>query len=768
MTAPTKNIIACLIALAMTIIIAIPACPQAPAGPPVASVPPETPGQPATPAQAPSPLQLSRLGSRMTIVPEPLRNRIRVLPLGHCFTEFTGLTLSITADDRTILFPPADPAAAAAIHPLLTPTSIAWSIPVPGSPDDPPARLEYRLISPLTPQIRKWRSAPVMLIELTLTNPGTRAITCDIALSGLTDQPHRIGTTPEAILVSTPLIIPIDQQSVINYEIRDYLAPHLQPPVAETPETSGFSSVINGTFTMTVPRADGWLAELKLGTGRLLVPMTAPANGSTRTFCAVTFHTVSPVLSVDGSPRPFAYTADFPRPEDLAEQALQHARNLIDADAAIRTLLDGSTFGASGTHRAASVDSGTGGGSIDPTFETLRLIALQSFLANTWLVRNPDGSTRYSEWEGFPLFHSTLDVVFNTSLFHLAFTPDLLANMLMHWPRYHQDGDMPHDMGKGLVIDRNTYPVQMTVEENTNYLLLHAMLAARTGNTATAEAQRDTIEDLVRRLIASDTDGDLLPDTGVINTFDDAPPSVNSAPNQVYLGIKTAAALQAVAEVLGPVVSTDIRSAALDRSRGIYEAVERSWTGTHFPISLPLRNPAASAPAGKITGVLLPLDPDRPIGTSGTDPGNSDGYCNYAAHGLVALWLCRLNAPDDLETRMRVHLAAAHEKTATPYGDSHRDGHPNVWVSQNMWRDLAARYLGVDLDFTGQHQKYMKLQQEALNHRGGTCRWEGFCDSPENSFLTCYSRGIPIMAFPWFQLGRIDWPALLPNETDFR
>ncbi|MBN1879431.1 hypothetical protein JW823_04905 [bacterium] len=733
----TKNIIVFLIILSVSAISVTPAEMQS-----------SPAGRTSTSSPEP-PVQLSRLGSRLTIIPEPDRNRIRVLPIGHCFTEFSGLTLTVTADKKTTLCPSCNPNESSQINRTLTPTSIAYSIPVPGTPMDQPALLEYRLVSPLTPNIQRWRTAPVMLAELTLTNPGPIAVTCQVSLSGLTNQLHKVETANNAILLSTPLSIPIDQQSVVNYEIRDYLAPQLRSTPAKQSGTTGFSSVINGTFTMIAQRDDGWLAELKLGTGRLTSTLTAQAGQSARTVCAITFHTNSPVLSIDGNLCPFAYTADFNNASDLAEAALRHAQDLLETDARTCRILGGpSQFEAA------------------IAYEALRQIALQSFLSNTWLVRQPDGSTRYSEWEGFPLFHSTLDVVFNTSLFHLAFAPDLLADMLMHWPLYHQDGDMPHDMGKGLVIDRNAYPVRMTVEENANYLLLHAMLAARTGNNATAAAQRDTIDRLVRRLIASDTDSDTLPDTGVINTFDDAPPSVNSAPNQIYLGIKTAAALQAAAQVLSTVLSKNTCAHALNRSQLIFKTIERSWTGTLFPIALPA--PQSTAPEqGKVTGVLLPLDHDKPINTSN---GNEDpnGYCNYAAHGLVALWLCGLSAPVDLETRMRFHLESAHEKTQTGYGDSHRDGHANVWISQNMWRDLAALYLGADIDYHRQHAKYLKLQVESVTHRTGNCRWEGFCDSPENSFLTCYSRGIPILAFPWFQQGLIDLPEALPRETDFR
>ena len=71
-----------------------------------------------------------------------------------------------------------------------------------------------------------------------------------------------------------------------------------------------------------------------------------------------------------------------------------------------------------------------------------------------------------------PFFHSTLDVVFNTAPFHIMFTPDLLKNLLLNWPKYSVDGHLPHDMGRGFIIGKNQYPVKMSIEEDTNYLLL--------------------------------------------------------------------------------------------------------------------------------------------------------------------------------------------------------------------------------------------------------------------------------------------------------
>ena len=103
---------------------------------------------------------------------------------------------------------------------------------------------------------------------------------------------------------------------------------------------------------------------------------------------------------------------------------------------------------------------------------------------------------------------------------------------------------------------------------------------------------------------------------------------------------------------------------------------------------------------------------------------------------------------------MVTHLMTAHLKTNTDFGDSHRDGISNVWISQNMWRDLAAAYLGAELDFKKLHSQYWHNQMVCfqrsrnLPDNAVSSPWTGFCDSPESSFLTWYSRGIPLILLP--------------------
>ena len=681
-------------------------------------------------------MQLSRMGSRFTIVPELHQNRIRILPLGYCLPEYTGLSIDIDTGQQTVLFSNNDAELLSSLSTEFYPTSQRFSAPIP----DKKAQLAIELISPFTPSLPKWRIAPIMLLKVTVTNLDDQPLDCAVSVTGLHNRVHADVAGQEIAAIAAPLRFTIDQAALIQQDINHHLAPHLTEQRWSNPQFHAFSSDINGVFLLGGQQKDGWESIATPHSGKISIQLKADPGKSAETYAAFLFYTSSPILLVDGHTCSFTYLKDFRDPVRLLTETLENRQILLQTDAAFQATL----------RTTSSTEN----------LQYLTHTALQSFLACTWSVRLPDGSIRYSEWEGYPLFHSTMDVVFNSCLFHLAYTPDYLKDMLLNWPRYSQDGDMPHDMGKGLVIHQNAYPVKMQAEENCNYLLLHAMYAARTHDFSIAKELKPVIERIVQRLISSDTDGDGLPNTGVINTFDDAPVSINMAENQVYLGIKKAAALQLTATLFSEFLSPSTQQNALDRSNLIYNSIIESWTGTHFPIALSAPEKEADTDPKKITQVLLPHDQHHPITTVDSKEDDITGYSNYAAHGLVPLWLCGLHAPSELEKLMKTHLVTAHNKTSTPYGNAHRDGQQNVWVSQNMWRDLAALYLGADIDFAELHRQYTQVQSLSINRRDNTGRWEGFCDSPYNAFLTAYSRGIPILGCSWVTKGRIQLPTI--------
>ncbi|MGB3977299.1 MAG: glycoside hydrolase family 52 protein [bacterium] len=686
------------------------------------------------------PMQLSRMGSRFTIVPEIHNNHIRILPLGYSLPEYTGLSIVIEKDQQTTAFFGAGGDLSSPLSIDYSPTSLSFSAPIPNTK----AVLTCEILSPFTPSLPDWRTAPIMFIKVTLTNKDGQPVNCTVSITGLHDRVHTHVGGRELAAVAAPLRFSIDQSALIQQDINHHLAPHLTEQRWSNPQFHAFTSDINGVFLLGGRQKDGWESFATPNSGKISVHLQTNSGQSAEATAAVLFYTSSPILLVDGHACSFSYSKEFRDPIRLLTDALENRHTLLQADAAFRATLQTT--------------------SLTETLQYLTHTALQSFLACTWSVRLPDGSIRYSEWEGYPLFHSTMDVVFNSCLFHLAYTPDYLKNMLLNWPRYAQDGDMPHDMGKGLVIHENAYPVKMQAEENCNYLLLHAMYAARTHDFSIAKELKPVIERVVQRLISSDTDGDGLPNTGTINTFDDAPVSINMAENQVYLGIKKAAALQAVSSLFPDMLDSTIRQKAQNRVDLIYSSIIKSWTGTHFPIALSAPEKEAGTDPKKISQVLLPHDQHHPITANDSAEDDITGYSNYAAHGLVPLWLCGLHAPSELEALMKTHLETAHEKTTTPYGDAHRDGQQNVWVSQNMWRDLAALYLGADIDFSELHRQYTQVQSLSIGRRDNTGRWEGFCDSPFNAFLTAYSRGIPILGFSWITKGRIQLPKIQINE----
>ncbi len=91
----------------------------------------------------------------------------------------------------------------------------------------------------------------------------------------------------------------------------------------------------------------------------------------------------------------------------------------------------------------------------------------------------------------------------------------------------------------------------------------------------------------------------------------------------------------------------------------------------------------------------------------------------------------------DLTGPMRKDIESALAAALGPYGCSHNAGDPlNVWVSQNIWRDLIAHYLGASIaDMT---PRYWDLQVFSNSRDQAKC----FIDTYLNNNLSRYPRGI--------------------------
>ncbi len=99
------------------------------------------------------------------------------------------------------------------------------------------------------------------------------------------------------------------------------------------------------------------------------------------------------------------------------------------------------------------------------------------------------------------------------------------------------------------MVSAQTYPHDMPVEENANWLLMMYTYWKQVGDTAMMQSLYDHAVAYADFILACDTDGDGMPDINTENTIDQGSDSVQTARNQTYLGIKSLAALQAAMEM---------------------------------------------------------------------------------------------------------------------------------------------------------------------------------------------------------------------------
>ncbi|MBI3847433.1 MAG: DUF4965 domain-containing protein [Planctomycetes bacterium] len=418
------------------------------------------------------------------------------------------------------------------------------------------------------------------------------------------------------------------------------------------------------------------------------------------------------VLDVHGTPHRFLYTKFFDGPDAVVAYARDERKRILE-----RTALFDSTV----------LDTG-----LPEPLKNLLSFAFQSFAPNVWWCVDDKGNEWFSVWEGYCRFHSTVDVEYNDAVFYLQYWPELLGKLLDEWATFGRDGILAHDMGGGTDVAASHtlgapgYDHEMEVEENANYLLL---LDAYWRATADAERVRRLLPfawTLARNLLETDEDGDGFPDRGTGNTLDDASEAVQFGNGQTYLGVKTLAAFRSLRDVMAlepdralerRLVSAEIRIARTLR--------DDAWIGDHFAVCLDRER---GRTRNAWTGRLLP-------------PGELrgwDGTSIVAPNGILFPMRSGLALPID-RLRLKTDLTTALGRTMRPFGCAHSDSDDSGWISQNLWRDMIAAYLGVDL--AGNAERYWKFELER-NRDGTVADWGGFCDSPTNRWLSYYPRGV--------------------------
>ncbi|MDH7568148.1 MAG: DUF4965 domain-containing protein [Armatimonadota bacterium] len=359
--------------------------------------------------------------------------------------------------------------------------------------------------------------------------------------------------------------------------------------------------------------------------------------------------------------------------------------------------------------------------------QNLVALSLQTFLANTfWMTRGM--RDWFSVWEGNCLYNSTVDVEYNVALFYLSVWPELLEMTLEEWTGHEQSGlygsYLSHDMGAGMTANGQSYPHAMEVEENTNFLLMAYAYWRFTGREHFISEYYPLIQRLARFVIDADTTGNGFPNLGVANTIDDAAPAVQFSKKQTYLAVKSLCALEATAFMAERNADRDFAARCREHAALIRSTLDtEAWQGDHYAVCIE-----------RTMDDIRDAWTGQPIG-SGELPG-WDAYSIYTTNGLLYLLMSGYRPELDY-SRMTSDVVSATRRALIEYGCTHSSADTsNLWVSQNLWRDFVAAYLGVDqLDMAARYWAF-QLYENTVG-RGGA-----FIDTYGWNTLNFYPRGV--------------------------
>ena len=338
-------------------------------------------------------------------------------------------------------------------------------------------------------------------------------------------------------------------------------------------------------------------------------------------------------------------------------------------------------------------------------------------------------------WDGSPTYHSPLDVEYNHATFYLTLWPRLLKLLLYQWaerlePHGPSGGAVAlHDLGWGVDATKSAYPHPMPVEENANYLLLLETYTRWTGDRSVAADHLDEVDRLTRYLVWSDRDASGFPSEGVLNTIVDAAPVTRFARKQTYLAVKRVAALRAAAGMFH-------RAGRADAARQCDQLVERdtrqieeeAWLGDHYAVAV-----------DRSAVELINPDTGQPL--TYEELHGWDAYSIYTGNGLVLPEF--IGQPPLLDrTRLTQDVYRANRECQGRYGDGHSSIEPNnPRISQNLWRDLLARYLRLGGESSAQN--YWDLQVMSNTHSQSL----GYTDTYVQNRLHNYPRGVVALGY---------------------
>jgi len=689
--------------------------------------------------------QLARLGSRVAINPRPQRSVWWQSPLGHAqyrtsyfdpgtrnfklpgtryvFGAQVGeVAYSLPFNDRLPHFSQVDQTE------TLTRLSYLCQSP------DLPVKVRFTWQAPFYPEDVRLSVAPYLALQVTVTNSDPEPQTGSIIIGRSVPSQETMLNFADAGCMGLRC-----QREVFELPVEEYW-------LADASEADDLRTFTSGLPLAAPPPAGRTGSGRREADGRVRLPVIweQPYAGLMRSFSLASGETESfrlvyvgwadgPVLTVAGEPQRFKYHEFFASPAQVARYAFDDWDDIA--------------------HKCDLFESTVRDATLPPALKQFLAFALHSYLANTWWTTAPDGSDWFSVWEGCCKLHSTVDVEYNVAPFYFQYWPELLRMELDEWAGHIANGVLSHDMGFGLEVESTKYWHQMEVEENTNFVLLLHQYWTQTGDEAPVRRHFDAVRALLDFVTGCDTSGNGFLEEGRYNTIDQGSPAIQYARDQVYLAVRALAAYTAGAKMAKLVGQTEDAARWRARARLVARTLEgQGWLDDHYVVAL--KQTANYAPAAApVEGYQPEMDMQeggwRDNGwqdtgeytggtTSSPSPSGWDSYSIYTTNGLVypmraGLKLDGLNPP-----RLREDLRRAAVVTMQQFGSPHTSHESNMWVSQNIWRDIAAAYLGID--YVDNIQRYWALEKYINTEKYG-CFTDVYVYGGDSTSLDYYPRG---------------------------
>jgi hypothetical protein len=405
-----------------------------------------------------------------------------------------------------------------------------------------------------------------------------------------------------------------------------------------------FEQILSGTTG-----ADHALSPMALVSQTVALP---PSASATIAFVHIGY-LAQPTLNVRGDLRRFGYTTLWPN----AGAVLDFLR--VERETLLR--------------KSALFESTVVAASLPPALKLLLSASFKGLAANAWWAEKG----WFSVME-IGAYHATLDVDVQSALFFFQYWPQLVFTMLRQWADFYQRGSgwMAHDVGQHLEATGNRYGgpgSAMHVEENGNYILLLHHAWRWTGDDSLLAENAPLLRALCQFLIDADTDGSGLPNRDCDNTNDWGSGLISASEEQSYHGVRLAAAYAALAQIFDHVGDAAFTAQCQAQIALIERTLAAGWHGDHYPISL-------------------------------ADAASAHHYSMWTPHGLLYPLRSGMTLTLDLD-RLRIDLIVSTAHTLREHGSVHSTADVRGWLTQNLWRDMIAAYLG--LDYTAHLRRYL-------------------------------------------------------------